>query len=221
MKKIGIFNNKGGVAKTTSVINLAYSFQNHDKRVLVVDCDQQENCFGFFMANKTTDAILHTDYDKIDHTTWTRYSQLPAEPEGYDYVIFDMPPMITDEVRDILRQCDTVYVPVMIGEFEISGLRKVTDELNQLGVKLGGVFVTMYQAQYDSEILEEVRRVLGKRLMKTVIPFSNTVRRSLIAGLPIEAYFTERGVPKTKSSWKIVNAYEELAMEVMRGEEDG
>lgn len=45
-KKIGIFNNKGGVAKTTSVINLAYSFQKKDKNVLVVDCDTQENCFS-------------------------------------------------------------------------------------------------------------------------------------------------------------------------------
>ena len=46
--KIGIFNNKGGVAKTTSVINLAYCIQKRDKNVLVVDCDTQENCFSFF-----------------------------------------------------------------------------------------------------------------------------------------------------------------------------
>ena len=45
VKKIGIYNNKGGVAKTTSVINLAYAFAKKGKRVLVVDCDYQENCF--------------------------------------------------------------------------------------------------------------------------------------------------------------------------------
>ncbi len=219
--KIGIFNNKGGVAKTTSVINLAYSLQNYDKRVLVVDCDSQENCFGFFMANKTSAAILPTDYEKISHTTWERYSQLPSDPDGYDYIIFDMPPTISDEVREILRQCSTIYVPTILGEFEIAGLRKVTDEINQLGVKFGGVFVTMYQAQNDAEIIEEFRRVLRNRLMQTVIPFSKTVRESQKAGLPIEAYFIERGVPKTKSSWKIVNAYEDLALEIMRSEEDG
>lgn len=82
-RKIGIFNNKGGVAKTTSVINLAYSLSEHDKNILVVDCDTQENCFSFFMASKSTAAILPTDYEKISHTTWERFKQLPSEPEDY------------------------------------------------------------------------------------------------------------------------------------------
>ena len=219
--KIGIFNNKGGVAKTTSVINLAYSLQNYDKQVLVVDCDTQENCFTFFLAKKSVDMILPTDYDRISHTTWERYKQLSSEPEGYDYIIFDMPPTLSDEVREILRQCSAVYVPTILGEFEIAGLRKVTDEINAQGVRLGGVFVTMYQAQNDAELIEDFRRVLRNRLMKTVIPYSKTVRESQKAGMPIEAYFNDRGVPKTKSSWKIVNAYEDLAREVMRGEEHG
>ncbi|MBD5142305.1 MAG: ParA family protein, partial [Ruminococcus sp.] len=60
VRKIGIFNNKGGVAKTTSVINLAYSLQKHDYKVLVVDCDTQENCFTFFMSRKDTSNILPT-----------------------------------------------------------------------------------------------------------------------------------------------------------------
>ena len=156
--KLGIFNNKGGVAKTTSVINLAYSLQTYDKRVLVVDCDTQENCFTFFMAHKSKAAILPTEYEKINHTTWERYKQLSSEPEGYDYIIFDMPPTLSDEVREILRQCSAVYVPTILGEFEIAGLRKVTDEINAQGVRLGGVFVTMYQAQNDAELIEDFRK---------------------------------------------------------------
>ena len=120
--KIAIYNNKGGVAKTTSVINLAYCLSTHGKRVLVVDCDTQENCFSFFLSNRSADAILHTDYDKIDHTTWFRYMQLNHAPV-YDYIIFDMPPLLSEEVREIIRQCDTVYVPTILGEFEISGLK--------------------------------------------------------------------------------------------------
>lgn len=219
--KIGIFNNKGGVAKTTSVINLAYSLQTHDKRVLVVDCDSQENCFGFFMANKSAAAILPTDYEKISHTTWERYKQLPNEPDGYDYIIYDMPPTLSDEVREILRQCSAVYVPTILGEFEIAVLRKVTDEINAQGVNLCGVFVTMYQPQNDAELFEESHKVHRNRLTSTVIPYSKTVRESQKAGLPIEEYFNERGVSKTTSSWKIVNAYENLALEVMRGEKVG
>ena len=55
------------------------------------------------------------------------------------------------------------------------------------------------------------------RTSPTVIPYSKTVRESQKAGLPIEAYFAEKVVPKTKTSWKIVNAYEDFALEVMRG----
>jgi hypothetical protein len=54
--------------------------------------------------------------------------------------------------------------------------------------------------------------------MTTVIPYSKIVRKSLIEGLPIEAYFIRNGVPKTKRSWAIVNAYEGLALEIMRGD---
>ena len=217
-KKIGIFNNKGGVAKTTSVINLAYSLQKHDKNVLVIDCDTQENCFSFFVTSKNQSPILPTDYERISHTTWERYRNLTEkETDGFDYILFDLPPTISDEVREIIRHFDVIYVPTILGEFEIAGLKKVTDEIHKQGVKLGGVFVTMYQAHNDSEIIEEFRKILQDRLMKTVIPYSKTVRESQKAGLPIEAYFIEKNVPKNKNSWKIVNAYEELAHEIIGG----
>lgn len=217
MRKIGIFNNKGGVAKTTSVINLAYSLQKNDNKVLVIDCDTQENCFSFFMSGKSTQAILATDYENINHTTWQYYCNLDSELEEYDYILFDLPPTISDEVRAVIKQCNTVYVPTILGEFEIAGLRNVTEEVHRQGVKLGGVFVTMYQPKNDEEIISEFRRVLQNRLLHTVIPYSKTVRESQKAGLPIEEYFIEKNVPRNKNSWKIVYAYDELAQEIMKG----
>ena len=216
MIKIAIFNNKGGVAKTTSVINLAYSMREYGKNVLVVDCDAQENCFNFFLTENSNELILPTDYENISHTTLERYSQLSAEPEGFDFIIFDLPPFISDDIRKILRQSDIVYVPIMLGSFEIAGLRKVTEEINTQEVKLGGIFVTMYQPQDDAELLEQVRNLLKDRLMNTVIPFSRTVPRSLNENLPVGEYFKGR-VPKTRNSWKIVQSYEDMAMEIMRG----
>ncbi len=217
-RKIGIYNNKGGVAKTTSVINLAYAFAKKGKRILVVDCDYQENCFSFFFSNQSTKGIFDTDYDGISHTTWEKYTSLDVDTSinEFDYIIFDLPPALSEEVKQIIKHLDAVYVPTMLGEFEIQGLTKVTDEINNQGTKLGGIFVTMYQAKNDKELIEEFRNVLKERLMNSVIPYSTTVRESQKVGLPIEAYFIERNVPKIGTSWKIVNAYESLAAEILK-----
>ena len=217
-QRIGIYNNKGGVAKTTSIINLAYAFAKRGKRILVVDCDNQENCFSFFFSNQSSNGVFDTEYDGISHTTWQKYAALDVATcnNDYDYILFDLPPALSDEVKQIIKHLDAVYVPTMLGEFEIQGLTKVTDEINRQGTKLGGIFVTMYQAKNDKAIIEEFRRVLQERLMHSVIPYSTTVRESQKSGLPIEAYFIERNVPKIGTSWKIVNAYEDLANEILK-----
>lgn len=215
-KKIALYNNKGGVAKTTSIINLAYSMQKTGKKVLVVDCDTQENCFSFFMTAQNADSILPTNYENVNHTTWTRYVEITGRDTAvFDYILFDLPPAMTDEVKQIIRHCGMVYVPTMLGEFEIQGLERVTVEIAKQNARLGGIFVTMFQKQNDAELLQEFRSVLQARLMQTVIPYSRTVRESQKAGLPIEAYFVEKKVPRNESSWKIVNAYERLAAEIM------
>ncbi|NJN71522.1 MAG: AAA family ATPase [Limnothrix sp. RL_2_0] len=43
MKIISVYHNKGGVGKTTTVVNLAAAFQQKGKKVLIVDFDSQAN----------------------------------------------------------------------------------------------------------------------------------------------------------------------------------
>lgn len=64
MKIISLVNQKGGVAKTTSVVNIAGALTKLNKKVLVVDIDPQGNCttnFGFETLETNTIAELLTD----------------------------------------------------------------------------------------------------------------------------------------------------------------
>ena len=64
-RRLAVFNNKGGCGKSSSVINIAYFMQRSGHKVLVVDCDTQENCFMFFLTSHVQDTILPTDYANL------------------------------------------------------------------------------------------------------------------------------------------------------------
>ena len=65
---VTVMNQKGGVGKTTTVINIATHLALHGVRVLVVDCDQQGNCA----------TGLGIDKSRVVHTTRTLFT----EPEN-------------------------------------------------------------------------------------------------------------------------------------------
>lgn len=50
MKKVVIFNHKGGVSKTTSVFHIGWALANAGKRVLLVDADPQCNLTAMFLG---------------------------------------------------------------------------------------------------------------------------------------------------------------------------
>lgn len=81
MKTIAIMNNKGGVGKTVTAINLADILQRAGKRVVLVDCDGQMNLTRFYtpeydsLLNCSVADVLTGDCEQV----WSD-NLLPIKP---------------------------------------------------------------------------------------------------------------------------------------------
>lgn len=71
--KITIFNHKGGVGKTTLVVNIADALADMGHRVLVVDADPQCNLSAFHLTEEELDKFLGesgSEETKVFNTIW-------------------------------------------------------------------------------------------------------------------------------------------------------
>ena len=72
MKKIALFNHKGGVGKTTLSINLADALADLGKTVLIADADPQCNITSFYLEEPDLERLLgDSDGDDSDSTLWS------------------------------------------------------------------------------------------------------------------------------------------------------
>ncbi len=72
MKKIALFNHKGGVGKTTLTINIADALADLGKTVLIVDADPQCNVTSFFINETNLEKLLgESDEKGSEATLWS------------------------------------------------------------------------------------------------------------------------------------------------------
>ncbi len=72
MKRIALFNHKGGVGKTTLTINIADALADAGKRVLLVDADPQCNLTSFYIEEPQLEELLgESDEDESGATIWS------------------------------------------------------------------------------------------------------------------------------------------------------
>jgi chromosome partitioning protein len=160
-KIISVANQKGGVGKTTTAINVAAGLAKAGRATLVVDVDPQCNAtsgLGLAPADRhplvvgqsLSDAVVETssprlfvlpgsqslaDADALSATNRQRAAtlrhQLTSALDRFEYVFIDCPPSLGQLTRAALATSNEIFIPIQCEYFAMEGLSQIIDLARQ------------------------------------------------------------------------------------------
>src|SRR6266545_4027609 len=204
---IAFANQKGGVAKTTTTINLAVAFKEKGFNVLVVDLDPQGNLT--MSQGMDPDTVERSMYDVLVHS-------LPIEEVIHRAEVDIAVPSIDLLTINALTASDGVIVPVQCEYLSLRGLVQLENTLTMIRENLNpvvdiyGILPTMYDSRtvHGREAIEMLKENFGDLVFDTRI--RKTVR---YAEAPVQG----SSVLKYDPSGSAAEAYRDLAKEVLNG----
>jgi capsular exopolysaccharide synthesis family protein len=174
IKTIVVTSSMQGEGKSTTACNLAVSFANLGKKILIIDCDLRRPSihkqFGITNIYGLTDIILsyktfnqciqRTDIENLDIVTSGQIPPNPSEmlssnkmrnlvnsfKDYYDYIILDTPPAgIVTNAAVLSSYCDGVVLVCASGEVDIEMAKIAKERLNKVNAKILGAVLNKMQ----------------------------------------------------------------------------
>ena len=136
---IGVLNQKGGVGKTTLAVNIAAALARTGQRVLLIDADPQGSALDWAAAREGDPLFAVVGLPKP-----SIHKELALVGEGYDVVVIDGPPRVTDLARSAIMASDVVLIPVQPSPYDIWAADEVVKLIQEASVfkeNLKSVFV--------------------------------------------------------------------------------
>ena len=236
---IAIANQKGGVGKTTTCVNLAASLAAMKKRVLLIDLDPQGNATMGSGIDKY--GVERSMYDVLvnrapvslvaRHAADSGYDVLPSNSDltaaevelieasgSYDYMLIDCPPSLNMLTLNALVAADGVIITMQCEYFALEGLSDLVRTISQIADSLNpelqveGILRTMYDPRNSltNEVSNQLHSHFGEKVYRTVVPRNVRLAEAPSHGIPAMYY------DKFSRGSK---AYMALAGEIIRREE--
>lgn len=118
MKIIGFINQKGGVGKTTFILNTAFALAKMNKKVFILDTDNQASVCNFMDFREKQG--IETSIDYTSSQVLGIKTNLKQLSNSYDYLLIDTAGSASSDILKATEFMDNIIVPVQSSWLDIN-----------------------------------------------------------------------------------------------------